>query len=67
MLIGRLFVYYFLARNEEWRMQIEQPAAYESYMAQTPMFLPGEPGGVFPVVLTIIAMGMVAERSSLQS
>ncbi|MDD3814514.1 MAG: hypothetical protein PHZ02_07685 [Desulfocapsaceae bacterium] len=45
MYITMLFVYYFLARNEEWRMQIEQPAAYESYMAQTPMFLPGEPGG----------------------
>ncbi len=45
MYITMLFVYYFLARNEEWRMQIEQPALYESYMAQTPMFLPGEPGG----------------------
>jgi len=45
MYVTMLFVYYLLARNEEWRMQIEQPAAYESYMAQTPMFLPGEPGG----------------------
>lgn len=45
MYVTMLFVYYFLARNEEWRMQIEQPAVYESYMAQTPMFLPGEPGG----------------------
>jgi len=45
MYITMLFVYYLLARNEEWRMRIEQPAAYESYMAHTPMFLPGEPGG----------------------
>jgi protein-S-isoprenylcysteine O-methyltransferase Ste14 len=45
MYITMLFVYYFLARNEEWRMHIEQPAVYESYMARTPMFLPGEPGG----------------------
>jgi len=45
MYITMLFVYYVLARNEEWRMQQEQPEAYENYMAQTPMFLPGEPGG----------------------
>lgn len=44
MYVTMLFVYYLLARNEEWRMQIEQPAAYETYMAHTPMFLPGEPG-----------------------
>ncbi|HSR35552.1 MAG TPA: hypothetical protein VLL73_00100, partial [Desulfurivibrionaceae bacterium] len=29
------------------RMRQEAPAAYERYMAQTPMFLPGEPGGRF--------------------
>lgn len=45
MYITMLFVYYILARNEEWRMQREQPEAYEQYMANTPMFLPGEPGG----------------------
>lgn len=45
MYVTMLFVYYALARNEEWRMQQEQPEAYERYMAATPMFLPGEPGG----------------------
>lgn len=45
MYITMLFVYYVLARNEEWRMQHEQPEAYEKYMQNTPMFLPGEPGG----------------------
>jgi len=45
MYVTMLFVYYALARNEEWRMRQEQPEAYERYMAQTPMFLPGEPGG----------------------
>ncbi len=44
MYITMLFMYYILARNEEWRMQHEQPVAYESYMNCTPMFLPGEPG-----------------------
>jgi protein-S-isoprenylcysteine O-methyltransferase Ste14 len=42
--ITMLFVYYLLARNEEWRMKNEQPEAYEKYMASTPMFFPGEPG-----------------------
>lgn len=45
MYVTMLFVYYILARNEEWRMRNEQPAAYEHYMASTPMFLPGNPGG----------------------
>ncbi len=45
MYITMLFVYYALARNEEWRMRQEQPEAYARYMANTPMFLPGEPGG----------------------
>ncbi|MEW6501976.1 MAG: hypothetical protein ACOY8P_09505 [Thermodesulfobacteriota bacterium] len=45
--VTMLFVYYLLARNEEWRMRQEAPAAYERYMAATPMFLPGEPGGRF--------------------
>jgi protein-S-isoprenylcysteine O-methyltransferase Ste14 len=43
--VTMLFVYFLLARNEEWRMKREQPGAYESYMARTWMFLPGEPGG----------------------
>ncbi len=45
MYVTMLFVYYLLARNEEWRMQQEAPEAYAHYMATTPMFLPGEPGG----------------------
>lgn len=45
MYITMLFVYYLLARNEEWRMQQEEPRTYREYMANTPMFLPGEPGG----------------------
>ncbi|MFA6284183.1 MAG: hypothetical protein WC633_08590 [Desulfurivibrionaceae bacterium] len=45
MYLTMLFVYYALARNEEWRMRQEQPEAYARYMASTPMFLPGEPGG----------------------
>lgn len=45
MYITMLYVYYFLARNEEWRMRNEHPEAYERYMASTPMFFPGEPGG----------------------
>ncbi len=40
-----LFVYYLLARNEEWRMKREQPGSYEKYASDTWMFLPGEPGG----------------------
>ena len=43
--ITMLYVYYLLARNEEWRMQREAPGTYERYMARIPMFLPGEPGG----------------------
>lgn len=45
MYITMLFVYYLLAKNEEWRMQHEVPDIYEKYMRNTPMFLPGEPGG----------------------
>jgi protein-S-isoprenylcysteine O-methyltransferase Ste14 len=47
MYITMLFVYYILARNEEWRMQLEHPDEYEKYMQNIPMFLPGEPGGRF--------------------
>lgn len=43
--VTMLFVYFLLARNEEWRMQREQPERYTAYMARTWMFLPGEPGG----------------------
>ncbi|MEJ2690998.1 MAG: methyltransferase, partial [Deltaproteobacteria bacterium] len=39
------YVYYFLARNEEGRMEKEQPQEYKKYLQSTPMFLPGEPGG----------------------
>lgn len=42
--VTMLFVYYLLARNEEWRMQQEAPERYVAYMEKTPMFLPGEPG-----------------------
>jgi protein-S-isoprenylcysteine O-methyltransferase Ste14 len=45
MYVTMLFVYYLLARNEEWRMREEAPVLYETYMQDTPMFLPGEPGG----------------------
>ncbi len=44
MYVTMLFVYYFLARNEEWRMKHEVPVIYEKYMKDTPMFIPGEPG-----------------------
>jgi hypothetical protein len=43
--ISMLFVYYILARNEEWRMTSKFGRSYEEYMERTPMFLPGEPGG----------------------
>jgi len=42
--VTMLFVYFLLARNEEWRMKREQPGNYEEYMSRTWMFLPGEPG-----------------------
>lgn len=42
--VSMLFVYYLLARNEEWRMKREQPGDYEEYVGKTWMFLPGEPG-----------------------
>ncbi|MEW5746173.1 MAG: isoprenylcysteine carboxylmethyltransferase family protein [Nitrospirota bacterium] len=43
--ITMLFVYYLLARHEESRMRHRFGVSYEEYMARTPMFLPGEPGG----------------------
>jgi protein-S-isoprenylcysteine O-methyltransferase Ste14 len=43
--VTMLFIYYLLAKNEEWRMRLESPGFYEEYMARTPdMFLPGNPG-----------------------
>jgi protein-S-isoprenylcysteine O-methyltransferase Ste14 len=45
MYVTMLFVYYLLARNEEWRMIHEAPGVYENYMKTSAMFLPGEPGG----------------------
>jgi len=43
--ITMLYVYYFLARNEEERMKREAPGSYDEYLRRTPMFIPGEPGG----------------------
>ncbi|MFZ5797619.1 MAG: methyltransferase family protein [Desulfobulbaceae bacterium] len=43
--VTMLYVYYLLARNEEWRMRHEAPNVYARYMERIPMFLPGEPGG----------------------
>jgi hypothetical protein len=49
--VTMLYVYYLLARNEEWRMKNEAPGLYEKYMENIPMFLPGEPGGKLFTVL----------------
>ena len=43
--ITMLFLYYLLARNEEWRMEGKFAEGYRSYKARISMFLPGEPGG----------------------
>ncbi len=43
--ITMLFVYYLLARIEENRMVREAGESYQEYLNQTPMFIPGEPGG----------------------
>jgi protein-S-isoprenylcysteine O-methyltransferase Ste14 len=51
MYVTMLFVYYILARNEERRMNVECPGNYETYMKNTPMFLPGEPGGKIYTIL----------------
>ncbi len=40
-----LFVYYLLARNEEWRMEGKFGESYRNYKTQISMFIPGEPGG----------------------
>ncbi len=44
MYVTMLFVYYLLAKNEEWRMQQEAPGSYDAYVQSTSMFFPGEPG-----------------------
>ncbi len=43
--VTMLFVYYALARNEEWRCMRKYGASYEEYLQKTPMFIPGGPGG----------------------
>ena len=40
-----LFVYYLLARNEEWRMERKFGDSYRNYKTRISMFFPGEPGG----------------------
>jgi len=47
-----LFVYYFLARNEEGRMLRRYGESYRQYMEKVPMFLPGNPGGRLFAALT---------------
>lgn len=70
--VSMLFVYYLLARNEEGRMLRKFGAGYATYLARTPMFLPGNPGGrIFrvlfgapartgPVLLGLYAFSLVA-------
>ena len=43
--LSMLFVYYLLARNEEWRMERKFGQSYRNYKDEIAMFLPGEPGG----------------------
>jgi protein-S-isoprenylcysteine O-methyltransferase Ste14 len=42
--LGMLFLYYFLARFEEKKMEAAHPE-YAEYRRRTAMFIPGEPGG----------------------
>ena len=42
--VSMLFAYYFLARDEERRMEAAFGDSYRSYLHRTWMFLPGEPG-----------------------
>lgn len=53
LFISMLFVYYFLARDEERRMKEAYPKSYEKYIQSVPsMFIPGNIGGkifaIFP-------------------
>jgi protein-S-isoprenylcysteine O-methyltransferase Ste14 len=43
--ITMLYVYYLLARHEEQRMLAQYGDSYGTYLQNTAMFLPGEPGG----------------------
>lgn len=46
LLVSMLFIYYFLARDEERRMKKTYPEAYAQYIQSVPyMFLPGNIGG----------------------
>lgn len=42
--VNMLWLYYFLARNEEWRMETRYGETYHEHKTRTWMFLPGEPG-----------------------
>jgi protein-S-isoprenylcysteine O-methyltransferase Ste14 len=42
--LGMLFIYYFLARFEEQRVEARYPE-YAAYRERTAMFIPGNPGG----------------------
>ena len=50
--LSMLVVYYFLARNEESRMERKFGDAYRNYKSRISMFLPGEPGGKIFASLT---------------
>jgi len=72
--VNMLFVYFFLAKNEEWRMKQEVPGNYENYMATTSMFIPGEPGAkvfsllfgwIQPKWLAFLALYVVAMGGAL--
>lgn len=43
--LSMLFIYYLLARHEEWRMERKFGESYRQYKEKIAMFLPGEPGG----------------------
>lgn len=42
--VAMLFVYYLLARHEEWRMTRRYGKGYQSYAHSVAMFVPGSPG-----------------------
>lgn len=52
LFVSMLFVYYFLARDEERRMKKAYPEAYTQYIQLVPnMFLPGNIGGKIYAIL----------------